>query len=68
MSVLHWTHHDVRPRALRNISGLLGLIGEWVRRVESRRELAGLCDRALRDIGVTRVDAMREAGKPFWRA
>ena len=42
-------------------------VSEWLRRVESRRELAGLCDRALRDIGITRVDALREADKPFWR-
>ena len=35
---------------------------------ESRRELAALCDRCLRDIGVTRYDANREVRKPFWRA
>jgi uncharacterized protein YjiS (DUF1127 family) len=31
-------------------------------------ELAGLSDRDLRDIGVTRYDAGREIAKPFWRA
>jgi uncharacterized protein YjiS (DUF1127 family) len=66
MSTLHWTDHAVEPKG-RRIPGLLALIGEWLRRIESRRELAGLCDRALRDIGLTRVDAMREATKPFWR-
>jgi uncharacterized protein YjiS (DUF1127 family) len=30
--------------------------------------LATLCDRSLRDIGLTRYDADREARKPFWRA
>jgi uncharacterized protein YjiS (DUF1127 family) len=64
MSALHWTDHAVTARTH---SGILAVIGEWLRRVESRRELAGLCDRALRDIGITRVDAMREAVKPFWR-
>ena len=68
MSALHLTDHAIHARAPRNVAGLLSLIGEWVHRIESRRELAGLCDRALRDIGVTRVDAMREAEKPFWRA
>jgi uncharacterized protein YjiS (DUF1127 family) len=65
MSALHWTDHTVRSHKHGNI---LSIIGEWRRRIESRRELAGLCDRALRDIGITRVDAMREADKPFWRA
>jgi uncharacterized protein YjiS (DUF1127 family) len=65
MSTLHWTEHG--PRTAGNIAGVLSLIGEWFRRVESRRELAALCDRTLRDIGITRVDAMQEASKPFWR-
>jgi uncharacterized protein YjiS (DUF1127 family) len=47
---------------------LFALIAEWMRRSEDRRELAGLDDRALRDIAVTRVEAMREIEKPFWRA
>ena len=68
MSALHLTDHAIHTRAPRNIAGLLSLIGEWARRIESRRELAGLCDHELRDIGVTRVDAIREAEKPFWRA
>ena len=66
MSALHWTDHAVRPHG--NIAGLFGLIGEWLRRSQSRRELAGLSDGALRDIGINRVDALREAEKPFWRA
>lgn len=44
------------------------LFNEWRRRARSRRELAALCDRCLRDIGVTRYDANREVRKPFWRA
>jgi uncharacterized protein YjiS (DUF1127 family) len=68
MSALHWTHHGVRPRIGGNVLGLRALIGEWLRRIESRRELGGLCDSALRDIGITRVDAIGEASKPFWRA
>jgi uncharacterized protein YjiS (DUF1127 family) len=67
MSALHWTDHAVGPQA-HNTRGLPGLIGEWLHRIESRRELAALSDHALRDIGITRVDAIREAEKPFWRA
>jgi uncharacterized protein YjiS (DUF1127 family) len=67
MSVLHWTDHAAGHHTLNRFGDLRSLISEWLRRIESRRELAGLCDRALRDIGITRVDALREADKPFWR-
>jgi len=54
------------PRRL--FTDLRSLIAEWRRRARSRYELAALCDRCLRDIGVTRYDAVREVRKPFWRA
>jgi uncharacterized protein YjiS (DUF1127 family) len=54
------------PRRL--LSEAIALVAEWRRRARSRRELAALCDRCLRDIRVTRYDAYREASKPFWRA
>jgi uncharacterized protein YjiS (DUF1127 family) len=41
---------------------------EWHRRVRSRRELEGLSDATLRDIGITRCDVHREMNKPFWMA
>jgi uncharacterized protein YjiS (DUF1127 family) len=43
-------------------------ITEWQRRARSRRELEGLSDATLRDIGMTRCDAHREMNKPFWMA
>lgn len=53
----------------RNLPVRLGaLLNEWRRRAGSRHELATLCDRCLRDMGVTRYDADREVRKPFWRA
>jgi len=36
--------------------------------VRSRRELEGLSDATLRDIGITRCDAHCEMNKPFWMA
>jgi uncharacterized protein YjiS (DUF1127 family) len=36
-------------------------------RHRERRELLQLDDRALTDIGLTRCDALSEAGKPFWQ-
>lgn len=52
----------------RLFADLRSLIQEWRRRARSRHELAVLCDRCLRDIGVTRYDADQEVHKPFWRA
>jgi uncharacterized protein YjiS (DUF1127 family) len=57
------THWDA-PAATR----LLPLLAEWRRRLRSRGALARLCDRELRDIGLTRSDLARECAKPFWRA
>ena len=36
-------------------------------RRRQRRALADLDDRSLRDIGLSRRQAEREAAKPFWR-
>jgi uncharacterized protein YjiS (DUF1127 family) len=47
---------------------LVTLLSEWRRRARGRRELAVLCDRCLRDMGVTRYEADREVRKPFWQA
>ena len=40
---------------------------EWRRCARSRAELVRLDDRALRDIGLTRAEVLREIDKPFWR-
>ena len=49
----------------------LGLIGElvaaWMERRRSRRHLAQLDERLLRDIGLTPGEAMEEAAAPFWK-
>jgi uncharacterized protein YjiS (DUF1127 family) len=47
---------------------LIALYGEWRRRLRSRRELATMSERSLRDVGLTRYDAAVESQKPFWRA
>jgi len=60
-------HAYVPPRR-RWFQGLAVVLKEWRRRARSRDELAALCDRCLRDIGVTRYEAYREINKPFWRA
>jgi uncharacterized protein YjiS (DUF1127 family) len=39
----------------------------WHELARQRRALLTLDDRMLKDIGVTRADADREASRPFWR-
>jgi len=46
------------------------ILGIWIARSRQRKalgDLAVLNDDLLRDIGVTREEAFREAAKPFWR-
>jgi uncharacterized protein YjiS (DUF1127 family) len=54
--------------------GLTGIVGRmiaalllWQERANGRHQLAQLSDRMLKDIGMNRIDAVREANKPFWR-
>jgi uncharacterized protein YjiS (DUF1127 family) len=46
----------------------LDTLETWSERTRRRRELMRLDDHLLRDIGITRADAIAEASKPFWRA
>ena len=51
-------------------SGWLHTLFFWIDRSRQRRqlgEMADLNDNLLRDIGLTREEARREAEKPFWR-
>ena len=47
---------------------MMGALHGAVERRRSRRQLMTLSDQMMKDIGVSRADAMRESGKPFWRA
>ncbi len=42
------------------------IVAVWIERARQRRSLASLSDRSLKDIGINRCDALREASKPFW--
>jgi uncharacterized protein YjiS (DUF1127 family) len=52
-----------RPIALALFDRLLGMLAVS----RQRRQLAQLSDAQLKDIGITRADAEREASQPFWR-
>ena len=57
-------------RALCRARAKIRLVGatvwSWRCRHRERRALMALDDRLLRDIGITRAQALEEANKPFW--
>jgi uncharacterized protein YjiS (DUF1127 family) len=44
------------------------IVRSWRDRARQRDQLQRLTDRDLRDIGISRLDAVAESRKPFWRA
>ena len=57
-----------REAAAGPIDRVLATLKQWRQRTRSRRELAGLDDYQLGDIGVSRSQAQFESGKRFWQA
>jgi uncharacterized protein YjiS (DUF1127 family) len=57
-----------RVAALPRLSakGWLGWLSLMLRTIETRRHLAEMDARMLRDIGITRVDAMEEVSRAPW--
>ena len=53
-----------RPFLRRSLARLVA----WIDRAHQRRALSDLDDHLLRDIGVSREEARREAMRPFWRS
>lgn len=43
------------------------VLGEWQDRARERRQLMGMSDRALGDLGLARTVIDSEATRPFWR-
>ena len=50
------------------LGGLLTRLDLWIERHRQRYALLELNDALLKDIGLSRLDAVREGDKPFWRA
>ena len=53
-------------RGWRALSGLVAAVLRWREVRRQRLALLELSDHLLKDIGISRVDAVREAGRPFW--
>ena len=64
----HGPAQDLPARAAFWLRRARNAIGLWRARARGREQLLLLDDHALRDIGITRVEAAAEANKPFWRA
>lgn len=43
------------------------LILLWMNRYQQRKLLSALDDHILKDIGISKVDALIESSKPFWK-
>jgi uncharacterized protein YjiS (DUF1127 family) len=53
-------------RLLRFLTAVAFLVQDMAERSGSRRALSALSDAQLKDIGLSRSDAFREASRPFW--
>jgi uncharacterized protein YjiS (DUF1127 family) len=61
-----WSVRQWFERAHRLADSGLTTMLEWYDVAHQRRSLRSMSDEMLKDIGVSRADAMREAGRRFW--
>lgn len=57
---------DGAHRVVRLLEEVWKTVLRWHELRRQRRALLELSDEVLKDIGISRADAMREAGRPFW--
>ncbi len=60
------TEHRPGIRAL--LTAAFARLRGWYIVYRQRRALLRLDDAMLKDIGISRVDALQEGSKPFWRS
>ncbi len=59
---------DLATLVWNDAKALVNHLVTWQIRARERKHLSSMDDRMLRDVGLSRVDVMREASKPFWNA
>jgi uncharacterized protein YjiS (DUF1127 family) len=64
----HIWHIPTGAAELRVIIEIFRMVSRWIDRSNQRNALADLDDYLLRDIGVSKDEALREASKPFWKS
>ena len=71
MTVAHVRRSGGHTEAFAGATEVFGRLARtlltWQTRTTERNHLAGLDNRLLADMGMTRADAAFEAAKPFWR-
>jgi uncharacterized protein YjiS (DUF1127 family) len=70
-ATIHGRSHarSLPDRSILNVfGGVLTFLIEAVERQRTRRDLASLDDRMLRDIGLSRYDVEMELRRPWWKA
>jgi uncharacterized protein YjiS (DUF1127 family) len=70
-ATIHSRSHarSLSDRSILNVfGGVLTFLIEAVERQRTRRDLASLDDRMLRDIGLSRYDVEMELRRPWWKA
>ena len=55
------------PAHLNAVARLVAVVQRWRERARERQQLLRMTPRELHDIGLSNVDAWREANKPLWR-
>ena len=61
--MLGWATARVAGR----IAALPDMFYDWRRRSRTRHQLMAMDNRMLKDMGISRYDALHEGGKPFWK-
>lgn len=56
-----------RRNPIQALRRLVEVLWHYRCRCRERAQLLAMGERERRDIGISRYDALREAGKPFWR-
>ena len=62
-----WESVEVSREMGIHVRGWLQWLLRCVDRRQQRKQLLRLDERMLKDIGISRADAMNEARKPFWK-